>query len=260
MYSTLGNCLGITQLTLTLLYAIAVVGHAVSWWNLDLFGTNWDHDGFCLSFKSTIFHTHLLCLYSDTIFAVVLFILSKYTDNRRELDDVRKNVISVFFHGIAHGFLWYLEVYGHESNEHVIHNLGYVVLVPFYFSFLHIMTSSPLWVSIIQTVVHTVATASVPHILVFTYVNTVITFNLTLDKFLTSPRDVFFVLRGLLIGLPIISATFIEPILCDTFLINWGGHLLFDASIPLSVILYFIVAKQVSPRDHVLTEETKKLN
>jgi hypothetical protein len=68
------------------------------------------------------------------------------------------------------------------------------------------------------------------------------------------------VLRGLLIGLPIISATFIEPILCDTFLINWGGHLLFDASIPLSVILYFIVAKQVSPRDHVLTEETKKLN
>ena len=254
-YSLIGIIINYFVLLLIIIYAICVIGHSQQWWMLDIFGKNWAQDGFCLSFKTTMYHTHLLCFYFDTFFAMVLFILSKYTNNRPELNDVQKNIASVFFHGTAHAFLWYLDSIGVEMKPDAS---IYVVIIPFYFSFIHLMTESPLWFSVFQTLFHSYVTAAVPQILVFTYVNTVLTFNITLNGLLTDKRDIFFALRALMIGLPITVISFIEPIFCDSFLIDWGGHIIFDSSIPIAVICYFVVASQLPPRE-LQTEKTKSL-
>jgi hypothetical protein len=246
-FSLLGNLLRFFYLSLTVLYAIAVVGHSLDWWILDNFGKNWAADGFCLSFKATLYHTHLLCLYADSILALVLLVLSQTIQGRSELKVVKENVASVFFHGLAHGFLWWkgAEDIGNPSL------IAYVVLAGFYFSFTHLMTPSPLWLSLLQTVFHTYVTTLIPPIMIFAYVNLVITFNLSIAQILTAPRDIFYLLNTLLIGTPIIIATFVEPLFCDSLLINYGGHIIFDVSIPLGVILYYIVVIQMSPREDV---------
>lgn len=243
-YAFWGNSFRLFYLSLTLLYAIAVVGHSVDWWILDIFGMNWAADGFCLSFKSTIYHTHLLCLYADCILAFVLLTLSHTTNGRSELKVVKDNVISVLFHGIAHGVLWLKE--SESVRDPTL--LTYIVLASFYFSFTHLMTPSPLFMSLVQTLFHTYVTTLLPPIMIFAYVNLVITFNLSIAQLLTSPRDVFYLLNTLLIGTPVVIATFAEPLLCDSLLINYGGHIFFDLSIPLGVILYYSVAIQLPPR------------
>lgn len=234
------------MLLCTVFYTFAVVGHSADWWVLESFGVNWAADGFCLSFKTTLYHTHLLCLYCDTILAIVLYFISNKIKDRPELQAVHRNVVSVFFHGAAHGFLWWRGgVSGTAADRSLI---GYLVLMGFYFSFTHLMTRSPLWLSVLQTVLHTYVTTIIPEILVFGYVNAVIVFNLNIAALMSEDRDIFYFLEAVVIGIPITLATYLEPLLCDNFLINWGGHIIFDLSIPLGVIMYYFVASSLPTR------------
>ena len=47
-----------------------------------------------------------------------------------------------------------------------------------------------------------------------------------------------------LVSLPIMLATFAEPLLCDAFLIEWGGHVWFDTTIPVGVLVYYAVVSK----------------
>ena len=39
-----------------------------------------------------------------------------------------------------------------------------------------------------------------------------------------------------------------EPYLCDSLLVKYGGHVVFDYSIPLAFIVYLAVAARMEPR------------
>ena len=39
-----------------------------------------------------------------------------------------------------------------------------------------------------------------------------------------------------------------EPYLCDSFLVKYAGHVVFDYSIPLGFILYLAAASRMAPR------------
>ena len=257
-WGIVGTTINVIALTALLGYAVAVLGHSSGYWVLSAFGKNWAADGFCLSYKDTLYHTHLLCLYADTCLSLLLWFLSRRCQGRPELSIVRENVLSVLMHGFAHGGLWLDYHRGGDllamtwatapsTTAAIVRHLS---LVPFWMSFTYAMTPSPLWLAAAQSVVHSVLmTTVVPPLLAFTYVNTFISLNLLGKQLLTAPRDVFYVLSGVLYGGPILTATFLEPLLCDSLLVRWGGHIIFDLSIPGGVLLYYAVASHLPPRD-----------
>ena len=89
-------------------YTIAVVAHALGYFTLTAFGSNWAKDGFCVSFKDDYrWNSHLLCLYADTAFALALLFIA-VTSTKVGVREVKENIISVFLHGCAHGSLFFL--------------------------------------------------------------------------------------------------------------------------------------------------------
>lgn len=254
-YGLIGTLLHLGQLTVIIGYAVAVFGHSNEWWVLEIFGVNWAKDGFCLSFKDTLIHSHLLCLYLDTASAIALYVLSKRTTNRPELALVKDNVASVFFHGLVHGLLWYQGPLRERAENPDDSIFPLVVVYLFFFSFVCLMTPSPIWFGAVQSFLHTIVLSKIPWILSFTYVNTVIGFNLGIGQILTSPRDIYYTLYPALYAGPVFVATLAEPLLCDNVLVHWGGHIFFDMSIPFGTFLYYFVASAYPPRDVQLAKK-----
>ena len=44
------------------------------------------------------------------------------------------------------------------------------------------------------------------------------------------------------------AAMWAEPYLCDSLLVTYGGHVVFDYSIPLGFIVYLAAASRMEPR------------
>ena len=256
-YAVIGNAVYFVQLSVLVLYAAAVIGHATEWWHLDIFGSHWAAEGFCLSFQGSLLHTHLLCLYADTACAAGLFWLSRRCEDRAELKVVKENVVSVFAHGLVHGLLWVNGPLPERQQYESPSVPSFAVVSFFFFSFTYLMTPSPLWLGAVQSIAHTVVLTRIPWILSFTYVNTVIGFNLSAAQIATSPRDIYYVLYPVLYSGPVLVATLLEPLLCDAFLVNWGGHLFFDMSIPFGTALYFIVACRLPPRERLVEKKSR---
>eukprot|EP00928_Gymnodinium_smaydae_P072023 TRINITY_DN55461_c0_g1_i1.p1 TRINITY_DN55461_c0_g1~~TRINITY_DN55461_c0_g1_i1.p1 ORF type:complete len:269 (-),score=38.07 TRINITY_DN55461_c0_g1_i1:206-1012(-) len=257
--AVLGNILNTLILLQSIFYTALTVGHAAGKWSLDAFGQNWAKDGFCLSFKDTLYHTHLLCLYGDVFFVVLLYLCVSRSD-RSEITWLKKGIPSIFMHGMGHGYLWYFtqykggfapgQVFVHEGLAPVEVALSLVLLFGFWMSFLSV--EWPLPFAIAQSAVHVVLLAyQIPLLLAFTYVNGVLNFNFAGKALLNGQegiRDKYYLLTAILILLPINAAAWAEPLFCDTFLVHWGGHVLFDYSIPLGQLAYLAVALALPPR------------
>lgn len=249
-YGLIGSVTHGCLLVACVFYAVAVTGHFKEWWELSAFGENWARDGFCVSHPGTWHNAHLLCLYTDTAWALVLFVLGTKCGDRTELAAVKASVVSVLAHGLAHGYISNVGgtmPVGNGETTYTELVVKDVVLFIFWFSFTS-MTPAPKWTCVLQSLAHTWAYHFVPPLLVFAYANTAIFFNLSGASLLYEPRDKFYALSALCAGLPPMIATFLEPLFCDSLLINWGGHLIFDFSIPLGQTLYFLLAYNLSPR------------
>ena len=75
-------------------------------------------------------------------------------------------------------------------------------------------------------------------------------FNLHLDKLLhglDGAKDQYYALYALSQCLSS-AAMWAEPYLCDALLVTYGGHVVFDYSIPLGFIVYLAAASRMEPR------------
>ena len=78
----------------------------------------------------------------------------------------------------------------------------------------------------------------------------VIFFNLHLDKLLhglDGAKDQYYALYALSQCLSS-AAMWAEPYLCDSLLVKYAGHVVFDYSIPLGFIVYLAAASRLEPR------------
>ena len=78
----------------------------------------------------------------------------------------------------------------------------------------------------------------------------IIFFNLHLDKLLhglDGAKDQYYALYALSQCLSS-AAMWAEPYLCDSLLVTYAGHVVFDYSIPLGFILYLAAASRMEPR------------
>lgn len=249
-YGLVGNSIGAVLLCCVAAYTIAVLGQVLEWWTLVSFGVNWISDGFCLSFKNSMLHTHLLCLYGNTVCSLILFILAG-SSKREELANVRVGVGSVLMHGIGHAYVWYtdgtLRFGSIDETGLAVFLSQYVFLILFFLIFVYKPNAWPTWMSLALSVLHSIVLTNVPPIFIFPYVNLVITTTLIVALFASSPRDVFYPLQMLTFCGPV-SMAFLEPLLCDQFLINYGGHLFYDLIIPFGFFVYYFVASGLPPR------------
>ena len=85
---------------------------------------------------------------------------------------------------------------------------------------------------------------------VFGVTGLIIFFNVHLDRLLhglDGAKDRYYALYALTQCLS--SATmWAEPYLCDSLLVKYGGHVVFDYSIPLAFIVYLAAASRMEPR------------
>jgi len=155
-----------------------------------------------------------------------------------------------FFHGVVHLGLWVVGDGFFASGgrqRHPLLGLGALVIT---FLFLRSYLNSD-----VQAIVHAVVLVFfVPELLLFSYVNTIIFLQATtmgLKYGHGGRKDKFYTLSSLMITLPIMLAAWAEPLLCDKGLVRYGGHILFDYSIPLSSLAFFAVAHTMEPRKKI---------
>ena len=258
--SSVGNTINALTLLLTVVYLTLVIAHFNGKIELAAFGTNWDADAFCIGRKGTAFDSHLVCLYTDIVWAAVLYVISRVEWSRSEIaEPLHESAPSVLMHGLAHGLLWYQATYyGGLGTTSFIFTMGgllekaasLAIVAGFFFAFVHNQLSSSVMLSFLQAAVHSVVVATCcPPKLLFTYVNTVIFFNLTGSQLLgfKGPKDVFYDLSSG-VGALVMLFTWLEPLTCDGFLINWGGHAWFDNSITFGTFAYYLAAKRLPAR------------
>ena len=46
-----------------------------------------------------------------------------------------------------------------------------------------------------------------------------------------------------MISLPIMSIAWIEALTCESFLVHFGGHLMFDNTIAMSFLIYYVYVR-----------------
>ena len=77
----------------------------------------------------------------------------------------------------------------------------------------------------------------------FTYVQTALLVTVSLVSILKKNKGRFYNLLAFSINLPIGLVSWIEATQCDNFLIHFGGHVWYDTTIPLSFIVYYLIAR-----------------
>lgn len=264
----IGDGANVTFIFLSILYVCLVSAHVGKSVDLtSVFGQHWSEDGFCLSYKnSTYFHTHLLCFYGDLVLgALVYFVGKRMERNRPELKPIAESAGSIVAHGVTHVFLWYYDtsLSAFPIDEPIRNALSVSQLVllsmvglVFWYSFLGVAfpVVTPKWVVALQCGIHTALPIFVfPRLLVFGYTNTVIFCNISLIGLVQGHggiKDSYYTTVALA-NIPVMAATWAEPMLCDSFLVHYGGHILFDFSIPLSTLFAAAIAFQfLEPRSH----------
>lgn len=248
-----------------------------------------------MSFKDDYrWNSHLVCLYADTAFALALLFIA-VTSTKVGVREVKENIISVFLHGCAHGSLFFLSAppplgagidwstepplaYSDgEKYEKLAARSGvsprmllFLVCASqfvFWAGFLTTMTALPRLLAIGQSAIHAIAIVTVvPPFWFFTYVNTLLFVNIVGSKMIVAARpDGSPGLRGrnyslysCLVSLPICVATFAEPLMCDALLIDWGGHLWFDSTIPVSILVFYAVVSWSGEDEEQKKEKEKR--
>ena len=181
--------------------------------------------------------------------------------NRGELLVVDGNTKSIISHGLGHGVLHYLSVTqgGLSRSEPLVtrDTPWYVaagLLLSSYGLFSDLLqkkTNFPPWLKTTQAVASALLVpTTVPLIMVFGVTGLIIFFNLHLDKLLhglDGAKDQYYALYALSQCLSS-AAMWAEPYLCDSLLVTYAGHVVFDYSIPLGFILYLAAASRMEPR------------
>ena len=222
----------------------------------DLFSKSFIEDGFCISNKHShyLYQSHALSFYSDTIFSVILFYMYKNIRvdsdiivNNKLLEPVHASICAIFFHGLGHLNLVFASNFMSKTPSWYISSLKTYyklisILVLYYFWYF-LMKAAYLNGTIlhwrISTIIHTILLVfAVPFNYSFSYVQTSLMLTASLSELNLDNKNIFYDIKAIIIHLPITIIGWIEAVFCDNFIEKYGGHLIYDTTIPLSVITY----------------------
>ena len=232
------------------------IGFLYSMTSKDLFSKSFIEDGFCVSNKENhyLYQSHALAFYSDTIFSIILFYMyknikvdSNIETNNNLLEPVKANIGAIFFHGLGHlnlafsskflskSPLWF------NSSMNTYYKLFSILVLYYFWYFLvkaaYLNGTTLQWR--INSIIHTILiTFLIPFNYSFTYVQTSLMLTASLSELKMNNKNIFYDIKAIIIHLPITIIGWIEAVFCDNFIEKYGGHLIYDTTIPLSVITY----------------------
>ena len=195
------------------------------------------------------FNSHALCFYFDTFAAALLYYLATYctpsSSNSKALTDkVVQNVAGIFGHGLGHAFLWITS--SSESQNVTFFERSLPIQIGlligsflFWLAFFRSVHVIPKNHATLHSLIHAISLQLlVPITFSFTYVQTVLLltvgfFELTNKNKCSSTYNAF----SLLVNLPIGFVGWLESLSCDSWLVGYGGHVLYDATIPISILM-----------------------
>ncbi len=217
-----------------------------------IFSASYLTEGFCVSFANTPFNSHVLCFYIDTFFTLVLGALVLWNSGDVRLQRVRENFFGIFGHGIGHLGLYFVKFEGDGASSNtnfatadispVQRSVLFAGLLFFWGAFFLSLTPSKFFNAVVS-IFNTIALAFyVPRVFGFTYVQTVLmTCFVTRDLLTSARKDVSYNVWCWCVNIPVVVVGWVEALSCDAGLINLGGHIWYDAVIPISVLVYVVI-------------------
>jgi len=208
-------------------------------------------EGFCVSWPGTSYDSHYLAFYVDTLCAILLAHLSIKHAGMAGDEPVKFAAAGVFFHGLAHlGITTNTmpnEVNSSTNVELITRSIG---LVLFYFFLVRSASNISNLSAGLHACIHgPIAVYFVPQRLNFTYVQTSLLSIATYHSLLKKDKDIFYDLSSLIIIVPVGLMSWFEGFLCDSFYKKIGGHVYYDAIIPVSMFLYYAAALKCQPKE-----------
>lgn len=268
-YARVGNVVHTAHIINILTFAFCVVKFSNSQdlssaktWNF--FDPVWEKDGFCVSNPTTFYwNSHDLCLYADTVLALVLgfiYFAIKDTPGMKSANNLVKwNILGILGHGLAHGGMgWNIRKSLLEGG--VSEFQQQVLVLSDFASMAVIIENLPallFWLPLIKAtmpngknlVVLIISLLSIvggkltPVRMGFTYTQTVLFLCFSLNQLMQRKSDKTFAytLYAALVTFPLGLVGWQESMACTNFVIKYGGHLIYDAYIPISSIIFYLL-------------------
>ena len=234
-------------------------GFLYSMTSKDLFSKSFIEDGFCVSNKHShyLYQSHALSFYSDTIFSIILFYMYKNIRvesdiivNNKLLEPIQASVYAIFFHGLGHLNLVFASKFISKTPS------WYISAVKTYYKLISMLVLYYFWYFLVKVaylngnifrwrisaIIHTILiTFAVPFNYSFAYVQTSLMLTASLSELNSDNKNIFYDIKAIIVHLPVTIIGWIEAVHCDNFIEKYGGHLIYDTTIPLSMITYHSV-------------------
>lgn len=255
----LGNVVNVAALLNTLLFVVVVCGHQLGW--IELLSPAFARDGFCVSNKddSLYVQSHALCLYADTAFSVLLVVLT-WLDRSPAASDavaiVRPSILGLFGHGVAHMIVGHkfenataewmqLTPFGRSESRRDAAKY-YLFLTLFWFAFIRSFHPGRRLLTVAFALLYsTLHFFLAPGRLAFTYVNCVLGIHNAVNSLAFAPKGKYYNAMSVVLAVPTAVVAWFEALSCERLIRPVGGHLVYDTTIPLSLlVLYFWVRAQ----------------
>ena len=224
---------------------------------LNFFSQSYLEDGFCLTnrHKAPSWNQgHLLAFYSDTLTAIMMFVMAyagktTFCMSEPATRPIFKNAISLFGHGCGHLFLG-IRAYIYGRADRVFEDLNSVerfgtliFLYPVWFAFLRDKGRSFAKTMLLATFHNVLQVYFLPTRFFFTHVLKTVLVGSAVRWLLRpeSQKTKYYTYEAWLVDIPILLMTYFEALACDSFLINYGGHVFFDLVVPFGFVLYFFI-------------------
>jgi hypothetical protein len=242
-----GDCFNAFVLVNTAAFLGCVIAHAFG--HVDAFSASFQQEGFCVGFKETpLFQSHILCFYVDTACALVLWGLTLRFKEERGMAPVASAASGIFVHGLAHLGIWF-DIFNGEDDPRpglqtpkplLVHVKACAWLFAFFFALLRSAPDVPQLHAAAHAAIHApVLTLLVPPRFSFTYVQTVLLWVACAYALLFARnKDVYYDLSALVVNTPVGLVAWVEALGCDSFFKSMGGHVWYDAIIPISTFAY----------------------
>ena len=265
---TVGNGIYALSTTLVLAYTIAVIKFAkpMSDGGSNIFDQEWLEHGFCVINQDIPYmNSHDLCLYVDTVLVALGLLMHHKLKGKidhqamKSSDDLLLfNMLGHLGHGIAHGFIGAeFRKEGFEGAQHGTYMeraergdegsmiemmIKAIALFGFWCGLLKgVAPSLPMKQLMLLSLLVGYVHLHVPSILIFGYVNAVLTvLNTYVQLNLPSEMKEYSYVAYSLVSLVLSIIPWIEATACQSIASKLGGHLIFDVAIPIGVMVAYL--------------------
>lgn len=239
---------------LVLTFLGCVVAHEVG--GANFFAESYQEEGFCVSNKGAhpAVQSHAISFYADSVTAAGMGLLvlngRKRGMSEPSLTPILKNAYSLFGHGCGHLYLAF-QTSSTTGTSQVFEGLTpteqLFAFIAFSFVWYGFMRDKS------RSVLATIAFAQFHNILqifflpsrfFFTHVLMAVLLNSAfrgLSRPANDAKNKYYDMEAWLVDVPILLASFGEALSCDSFLINWGGHVWFDMVVPVMFAAYYAI-------------------